>query len=76
VLLEVEAELLAEPELQQVVVQGLLGDPNFLCRVFEGVPEQVAFVVVHTVVELPPETHFLNDLLDGSLFGPLLLVAL
>ena len=74
VLLEIEPELFAEPQLQEVVVQGLLRHPHLLGSVFERVPKQVSFVVVHTVVEFPPETHLLDDLLNRPFLGALLLV--
>jgi len=35
VFLEIESELLTEPQLQKIVIQGLLGHPHFLGSVFE-----------------------------------------
>ena len=73
-LLEVKPELLPEPELQQVVVQTLLRDVDFQGGVFQGVAQEVLVFVLDAVVELAPETHFLNYVLDGALFSAFLRV--
>lgn len=73
VLLEVKPKLLTESELKEVIIKRFLGDADLLSSIFQRVTEQVAFVVVNSIVQFPPETDFLNDLLDGSFFGSFLL---
>ena len=72
-LLEVKVILFAEAELKQVVVQRLLAHIDFGGGVFERVPNQVA-LAQHSVVQSPPEAHFLNDFLDRPLLRALAFV--
>lgn len=71
VLLKVKAVLLAKPQLEQVVVQGLLADANLAGSVLQRVPHQVS-VSVDSVVEFSPQGDLLDDVGDGALFRALL----
>jgi hypothetical protein len=46
---------------------------DLLGSVFQGVADDFAFFVLHSVVELPPEANLLDDVLDRPLLGPFLL---
>lgn len=63
VLLEVKVILFTKAELKQVVVQRLLAHIDFRGGVFERVPHQVP-LSQHSVVQSPPEAHFLDDFFD------------
>jgi len=71
VLLEVEIVLFAEAHLKQIVVEALLGNTDLAGCVFERIAHQVS-VANDSVVQLAPETDFLDDLFDCALLGTLL----
>lgn len=66
VLLEVKVILFTEAELKQVVIQRLFAHIDFSGGVFERVPYQVP-LSQHSVVQSPPEAHFLDDFFNWSL---------
>jgi hypothetical protein len=68
VLVEVEAVLFAEPDLEQVVVKALLADAHLAGRVLEG------DLAVLGGVELAPVEDLLDDVPDPALLGPAALV--
>jgi len=70
VILKVKFILLAEAQLQEVIIKGLLAHTDFRRPVLQGVSNQVT-VSQHTVVESTPKGHLLDDLLDRALFGSL-----
>jgi hypothetical protein len=61
--LKVKPILLSEPELQQVVVEGLLADADFGGGLLETVPDELA-LAENPVVEFAPEGNFLDDVGD------------
>ena len=61
--LKVKAVLLAEAQLQEIIVEGLLAHLNFLGGIFEAVAHEIA-IAIDSIVELAPEGHFLNDVRD------------
>ena len=68
-LLEIEAILLSESKLEQVVVEGLLRDIDFGCCIFEGVANEIS-ISEYSIVQLPPKADFLDDLLNRTFFCP------
>lgn len=66
-LLEIKVVLLAEAQLQEVIIERFLAHAYFRGCVFERVPDEVAFAQ-HSIIEPSPQTDFLDDLLDGSFF--------
>jgi hypothetical protein len=73
VFLEVKVELLSESQLKKVVVQRLLAHIHFLRCVLKRVAHNLPFLVRHTVVQLSPQRHFFDDVLNRSFFCALLL---
>ena len=72
-LLEVKSVLLAESQLQEVVIKGLFGYVNFGCSILQGVPHKIA-VSQDSIIKSAPETDFLNNFFDGSFLSSLALV--
>ena len=70
VLLKVEVVLLAKPQLQKVVIEGLLGNVHFGGGIFKRIAHKVA-VTKDSIIEPTPQAHFLDDFLDRALFRPL-----
>ena len=70
VLLKIKVVLLAEAQLQQVVVERLLRDVDLHGCLLERVAHHFA-IVEHAVVQSAPQAHLLDDLLDGALLRPL-----
>ena len=66
-LVKVETEFLCWPQLHQVVVEGLLGDLDFLGSLLKGHLDEGTIFIVEASVEEAPQAHFLDDLLDGAL---------
>jgi len=64
VLEKVESVHPTEPQLQQIVVEGLLGDAHKLGGVFEGVAHRLAIAQLNSVVELAPEGDSLDHEAD------------
>jgi hypothetical protein len=78
VLFKIKTELLAESELQQVVIQTFLGNLHLGSCVLQTPSLKLDFTRLpirnhDTVVQLSPSTDLLNDLGDGSLLSPLFL---
>ena len=78
VLAEVESKLLAEPQLQKVVVQRFFADLDLCGGIFEGPALQLLLIgpLVHnedSIVELTPSADLLDNLLNGSLLRALVL---
>ena len=75
---EVESKLLAEPQLQEVVVQRFLTDLDLQGGILQRPPLQLLLtgpLVLHedTIVELTPGANLLNNFLDRSLLRALVL---
>lgn len=73
--LKVKPILLPKPQLQQVVVEGLLADANFGGCLLQTVPDELA-LAKDAVVKLAPEGNFLDDVGDGTFFCALGVLAL
>ena len=76
VLGEVESELLAESQLQQIIVERLFAYLDLECGVFQGPPLQLLLARLlvldkYSIVQLAPSADFLDDLLDGTLLRAL-----
>jgi hypothetical protein len=79
VFLKIEAKLLAEPELEEVVIEGLLGDVDLLGCVFQRPSLKLHFLGLlvwdhYSIVEFPPGAHFLDNFRNGTLFCSLFAV--
>lgn len=72
-LLEVKVELLAEPELEQVVIKRLLADLHLLRSVFQGVADDLVVLIRDAVVKFAPEGDLLDNVLNSALLRSLLL---
>jgi hypothetical protein len=72
VFLEIEAKLLSEAQLQQVVVEGLLRDSDLRGSVLKRISKQVPLGILHSVVKFAPKGHFLDNILDCPLLSALL----
>lgn len=72
-LLEIKSKFLAESQLKKVVIKGFLGYAHLEGGVLEGIAKEIALRVGHSVVELAPKAHLLDDILDGALLSPLLM---
>lgn len=71
--LEVEPIFLGQPQVQEVVVEGLLGDAYLPgCRLQSM---NLFAVCVEGLVQAPPEAHFLDDLLNRPLLDTLFVFA-
>lgn len=74
--LKVKAILLAESQLQQVIIKTLLGHTDFLGRILKRPSLQLKLLLVlrirdhDAIVELSPGAHFLDDIRDSPLLGP------
>lgn len=76
---KVKAKLLSKPELEQVVIKGLLRHLNFLGRIFEGPSLELKLPCLcmrdnHPIIQLSPRAHLLNDILYSSLLGAFVLL--
>ena len=72
VLGEVESELLAESQLQQIIVERLFAYLDLECGVLQGPPLQLLLARLlvldkYSIVQLAPSANFFDDLLDGTL---------
>jgi hypothetical protein len=61
-LIEIKPILFATPNLQQIVIQCLFGDPHLRCRQFQRLLYKSALFIIKACVEPPPECNLLYDL--------------
>lgn len=70
ILLEVEAELLAESKLEQVVIKRFFADAYCQSRILKGVANNVT-ITFDTVVHSSPKGYFVDDVCNASLLSTL-----
>ena len=75
---EVESKLLAESQLQQIIVERLFANLDLQCGVLEGPPLQLLLARLlvldeNSIIQLAPRADFFDDLLDGAFLRALVL---
>ena len=68
---EVEAILLAEAHLQEVVVKALLGDPDPYCGVLERVANELA-IPDDAIIQPAPQADLLYNIFNCAFLGTFL----